>query len=104
MRTSSHLLFTLSLSLLSLSPSLRVWEKLQARMQAVGATVTGVKRVIADWAKSKGLQGNRNLQNKYIFTTTLFRYCLLLVLYLGRRCPGDGISPTSWPSRKSDKA
>ena len=50
------------------SLSLRVWEKLQARMQAVGATITGVKRIISTWAKSKGLQGNRNLQNRYIRT------------------------------------
>ena len=41
----------------------RVWEKLKEAMQAAGASVTGFKRMIADWAKGKGLQGNRNIQN-----------------------------------------
>eukprot|EP00929_Paragymnodinium_shiwhaense_P034324 TRINITY_DN186_c0_g2_i1.p1 TRINITY_DN186_c0_g2~~TRINITY_DN186_c0_g2_i1.p1 ORF type:complete len:748 (+),score=148.39 TRINITY_DN186_c0_g2_i1:62-2305(+) len=40
----------------------RVYEKIQARMLAVGATITGLKRKIADWAKSKGLQHTMNLQ------------------------------------------
>jgi long-chain-fatty-acid--CoA ligase ACSBG len=38
----------------------RVYEKMMERMQEMGATVTGVKRVLADWAKRKGLDGNQN--------------------------------------------
>ena len=34
------------------------------RMQEMGATVTGVKRVLADWAKRKGLDGNQNFLRK----------------------------------------
>ena len=40
----------------------RVWEKLKEGMQTIGASVTGLKRWIADWAKQKGLQGNTNKQ------------------------------------------
>eukprot|EP00927_Polykrikos_kofoidii_P054443 TRINITY_DN48856_c0_g1_i1.p1 TRINITY_DN48856_c0_g1~~TRINITY_DN48856_c0_g1_i1.p1 ORF type:complete len:741 (+),score=113.13 TRINITY_DN48856_c0_g1_i1:49-2271(+) len=40
----------------------RVYEKMQARMMEVGATITGVKRQISTWAKGKGLQHARNLQ------------------------------------------
>merc|ERR1719265_192459 len=40
----------------------RVFEKIQARMLAVGATITGVKRKIADWAKAKGLEYCLNQQ------------------------------------------
>jgi len=40
----------------------RVYEKMQARMMAVGASITGVKKSIATWAKEKGLQYARNLQ------------------------------------------
>mmetsp|Transcript_58206 Transcript_58206/g.136109 ORF Transcript_58206/g.136109 Transcript_58206/m.136109 type:complete len:742 (-) Transcript_58206:131-2356(-) len=40
----------------------RVYEKIQARMMAVSATITGVKKSIATWAKGKGLEYSRNLQ------------------------------------------
>eukprot|EP00929_Paragymnodinium_shiwhaense_P034323 TRINITY_DN186_c0_g1_i3.p1 TRINITY_DN186_c0_g1~~TRINITY_DN186_c0_g1_i3.p1 ORF type:complete len:749 (+),score=228.16 TRINITY_DN186_c0_g1_i3:62-2308(+) len=40
----------------------RVFEKIQARMLAVGATITGLKRKIADWAKAKGLEAALNQQ------------------------------------------
>ncbi len=33
----------------------RVWEKIQARMQAVGAQAPALRRAIASWAKRKGL-------------------------------------------------
>ena len=32
------------------------------RMKEVGATITGFKRTLADWAKRKGLEGNQNKQ------------------------------------------
>jgi len=35
----------------------RVWEKMQEGITAVGAQTTGLKRKIADWAKSIGPQG-----------------------------------------------
>lgn len=35
----------------------RVWEKIQARMQAVGAQAPALRRAIANWAKRKGLAG-----------------------------------------------
>ena len=34
------------------------------RMQELGASITGIKKTIAKWAKRKGLQGNRNKQRK----------------------------------------
>lgn len=40
----------------------RVFEKMQARMMAVAATITGVKKSIATWAKGKGLEYARNRQ------------------------------------------
>jgi len=40
----------------------RVFEKMQARMMAVGASITGVKKSLATWAKSKGLQYAKNQQ------------------------------------------
>ncbi|XP_048584114.1 long-chain-fatty-acid--CoA ligase ACSBG2 isoform X2 [Nematostella vectensis] len=40
----------------------RVWEKIMEKMLEVGATVTGPKRRIADWAKGKALQGNMNIE------------------------------------------
>lgn len=40
----------------------RVFEKMQARMMAVGASITGVKKAIATWAKGKGLEYAKNLQ------------------------------------------
>lgn len=33
----------------------RVWEKIQEKMQAIGAQTTGLRRKIATWAKKKGL-------------------------------------------------
>lgn len=40
----------------------RVYEKMQARMMAVAATITGVKKSLATWAKGKGLEYCRSLQ------------------------------------------
>jgi len=40
----------------------RVWEKIAEKMKAVGAKVTGTKRKLANWAKSKGLQYQENMQ------------------------------------------
>lgn len=40
----------------------RVFEKIQARMQAVGASITGIKKSIATWAKTKGLEYAKNQQ------------------------------------------
>jgi len=40
----------------------RVFEKIQARMMGVSATITGLKKTIATWAKGKGLEYARNLQ------------------------------------------
>jgi len=40
----------------------RVYEKMQAKMMAVGASITGVKKMIATWAKGKGLENCRNQQ------------------------------------------
>lgn len=41
----------------------RVWEKMQARMEAVGATNSGLKRRIAKWARGVGAASNYALQN-----------------------------------------
>ena len=43
----------------------RVYEKIMERMQEIGASVTGMKKTIAGWAKRKGLQGNQNKQKKW---------------------------------------
>ena len=40
----------------------RVWEKIAEKMKAVGAKVTGTKKKIATWAKSKGLAYQQNIQ------------------------------------------
>lgn len=40
----------------------RVFEKIQARVMGVSATITGVKKTIATWAKGKGLEHSRNIQ------------------------------------------
>lgn len=40
----------------------RVYEKMQAKMMAVGASITGLKKQIATWAKGKGLTNTKNLQ------------------------------------------
>jgi len=40
----------------------RVFEKMQARMMAVGASITGIKKTLATWAKGKGLEYARNRQ------------------------------------------
>ncbi|CAJ1327610.1 unnamed protein product [Effrenium voratum] len=40
----------------------RVYEKMQARMMSVAATITGVKKSLSTWAKGKGLEYCRNLQ------------------------------------------
>merc|ERR1740138_1929710 len=40
----------------------RVFEKMQARMMAVGASITGIKKSLATWAKGKGLENAKNLQ------------------------------------------
>ncbi len=36
----------------------RLWEKMEERITAIGAQTTGVKRKLADWAKSISPQGN----------------------------------------------
>ncbi len=43
-------------------PPSSVWEKMMERMKEVGASITGFKRTLADWAKRKGLEGNQNKQ------------------------------------------
>merc|ERR1719446_563325 len=40
----------------------RVSEKMQAKMMAVGAAITGIKKKIATWAKGKGLEYCMNQQ------------------------------------------
>lgn len=47
----------------------RVYEKIMDRMQEVGSTITGFKKSLAEWAKKKGLEGNRNFQKKYVVCT-----------------------------------
>eukprot|EP00742_Colponemidia_sp_Colp-10_P001646 GILJ01001765.1.p1 GENE.GILJ01001765.1~~GILJ01001765.1.p1 ORF type:complete len:678 (+),score=107.76 GILJ01001765.1:41-2074(+) len=39
----------------------RVWEKIEERLRAIGAANTGVRKSLGDWAKSVGLQGNKNM-------------------------------------------
>ncbi|XP_068576803.1 long-chain-fatty-acid--CoA ligase ACSBG2-like isoform X2 [Cebidichthys violaceus] len=41
----------------------RVWEKMQEKMKAVGAKVSPMKRTVAGWAKSIGLQYNYSVMN-----------------------------------------
>jgi long-chain-fatty-acid--CoA ligase ACSBG len=40
----------------------RVWEKIAEKMKAVGAKTTGLKKIIATWAKAKGLAHQSNCQ------------------------------------------
>ena len=37
------------------------------KMQEIGSTITGLKKTLADWAKKKGLEGNRNFLKKYVY-------------------------------------
>jgi long-chain-fatty-acid--CoA ligase ACSBG len=58
---------TLALRIQFVRPTLflavpRVFEKIQARMMAVGASITGIKKTIATWAKGKGLEHALNQQ------------------------------------------
>lgn len=41
----------------------RVWERIEEKMRATGAQVSGVKKTIATWAKAKGLEGNYKIEN-----------------------------------------
>ena len=50
----------------------RVFEKMQARMMAVGASITGVKKSLATWAKGKGLQYAKNQQIGGSFAKPVF--------------------------------
>lgn len=40
----------------------RVWEKIQAKIQAAGAQNTGIKKMISTWARAKGLEGGFAVQ------------------------------------------
>lgn len=40
----------------------RVWEKVAAKVKAFGATLTGVKKKISTWGKTKGLEFQNNMQ------------------------------------------
>ncbi|TDH13304.1 hypothetical protein EPR50_G00053670 [Perca flavescens] len=41
----------------------RVWEKMQEKMKAIGAKATPMRRTVAGWAKSIGLQYNYSVMN-----------------------------------------
>lgn len=41
----------------------RVWEKIHEKITEVGRSTTGIKRVIANWAKAKGLETNLKKMN-----------------------------------------
>ena len=43
----------------------RVWEKMAEKMKAVGAEAGYVKRTIASWAKSVGLERHMDLEKGY---------------------------------------
>ncbi|KAL2092811.1 hypothetical protein ACEWY4_012609 [Coilia grayii] len=42
----------------------RVWEKMQERMKEVGSKTTGLRKQVADWAKTVGLQATQNEMNR----------------------------------------
>jgi len=39
----------------------RVWEKIKEKMQAKGKNTKGLKKMIVDWAKAKGLEYSENM-------------------------------------------
>lgn len=41
----------------------RVWEKMQEKMKATGAKASPMRKRVADWAKSIGLQYNYSAMN-----------------------------------------
>ena len=41
----------------------RVWEKMQEKMKAIGAKSSPMRKRMADWAKSIGLQYNYSVMN-----------------------------------------
>ena len=53
----------------SVSTNVSVYEKMMERMQEMGATVSRVKKTLADWAKRKGLQGNQNFLKRCMCTS-----------------------------------
>ena len=44
----------------------RVWEKIYEKMQVAAKETRGVKRVIAKWAKKRGLEYNRRRMEGYV--------------------------------------
>ena len=36
------------------------------RMKEIGSSITGLKKTISEWGKRKGLEGNRNIQKKFV--------------------------------------
>ena len=42
----------------------RVWEKFQEKIEAAGAEVTGIKRVLGKWARGVAFQANTDILNK----------------------------------------
>lgn len=41
----------------------RVWEKIEEKMKTLGLRTTGLKKIIANWAKRIGLKGNYSKLN-----------------------------------------
>ena len=76
----------------------RVWEKIQATIQAAGATSGGLKRRIATWARGLGLAGG------YAEQRGEPRRCSTHwpTGWSSRRCgpSWDSIAPASGPSRR----
>lgn len=44
----------------------RVYEKIKERMEESSEGISGLKKTLVRWAKEKGLEGNRNREQKYI--------------------------------------
>ncbi|XP_066996570.2 very long-chain-fatty-acid--CoA ligase bubblegum isoform X2 [Anabrus simplex] len=60
----------------------RVWEKINEKMMLIGSQASGVRKAIASWAKSHGLQHNMNRMNG--INSRSFSYTLASLLIFRR--------------------
>ncbi|XP_059490029.1 long-chain-fatty-acid--CoA ligase ACSBG2 [Neocloeon triangulifer] len=66
----------------------RVWEKIYEKMQDIGRQSTGIRKTLATWAKSKGLEYNINRMNGNNTPTWGYTFASFLVLKRVRKALG----------------
>ncbi|XP_047117029.1 very long-chain-fatty-acid--CoA ligase bubblegum [Schistocerca piceifrons] len=66
----------------------RVWEKISEQMTKVGAETTGIRKTIASWAKSQGIQHNLDLMNGVHYNSIWYMMASMLVFKKVKRLLG----------------